>query len=205
MINTLLSALLQLALFTLIPLIVYLIHKRKWAGFAEYIGLTPSTSKANLLALGITAILAVPIIVMGLLDESFLEVLTDPNSVTGSIKQMGPGLPAVFTILIMAVVKTALAEEIFFRGFVAKRLIALLGFRVGNWLQALLFGLIHFLLFLSITDNPLFLAMILIFPTVGAYLKTYLNEKVANGSIIPGWIAHAAGNITAYTFVAFVV
>lgn len=205
MINTLLSALLQLAFFTLIPLIVYLIHKRKWAGFAKYIGLTPSTSKANLLALGVTAILAIPIIVMGLLDESFLEVLTDPKSVTGSIKQMGPGLSAVFTILIMAVVKTALAEEIFFRGFVAKRLIALLGFRAGNWLQALLFGLIHFLLFLSITDNPLFLAMILIFPTVGAYLKTYLNEKLANGSIIPGWIAHAAANITAYSFVTFVV
>ena len=205
MINTLFSAILQLLVFSLIPLLVYLIRYRKLAGFLDYIGLKPSPLKANMLALLITALIALPIIVIGILDEQFLTVLTDPKSVTGQIRQIADPGQTIITVLIMAILKTALAEEIFFRGFVAKRLIALLGFQAGNWLQAVLFGLLHGVLFLSVTDNPLFIAVIFIFPTLGAYFKAYLNEKLANGSIIPGWIAHASGNLVAYSYVAFFV
>ncbi|MEQ9149605.1 MAG: CPBP family intramembrane glutamic endopeptidase, partial [Cytophagales bacterium] len=92
------------------------------------------------------------------------------------------------------------AEEILFRGFIAKRFISMLGFRKGNLLQAVLFGVIHSLLFLSITQNILFLLLIFIFPFTVAMVITWLNEKQANGSILPGWLAHASGNLLSYLF-----
>ena len=203
MINTVISALMQVCIFTLIPLVVYLIKRKQFKGFFEYIGLKKSTRKANFLALLLMVLLASPILFLVLIDDNFKEILTNPESVSGSIRQMGFGAGAVATILVVAIIKTGLAEEILFRGFIAKRLIAVTNYKTGNWIQAILFGLIHTLLFYKITSNPLFLAIIFIIPTIGAYLKVHLNEKLANGSIIPGWIAHATANVISYSLIAF--
>ena len=140
-----------------------------------------------------------------MVDDGFREIMTDPKSVSGHIKSLGLGTEAIVIILATAVFKTALAEEIFFRGFLAKRLIAITTFQIGNALQGAIFGIIHTLVFLTITQNWLFLALICLLPGLGAWCKTYLNEKMADGSIVPGWIAHASGNIISYSFVAFVL
>jgi membrane protease YdiL (CAAX protease family) len=58
--------------------------------------------------------------------------------------------PSAFAIIVVvAFIQTGLAEELLFRGFMAKRLIALLGFQRGNALQALLFVAPHLLLFVG--------------------------------------------------------
>jgi uncharacterized protein len=204
MANELISAILQILVFSLIPFLVYVIKARKVKGFLNYVGLKKSTTKANLLGLAVTIVMAGPLLALILTKEEFRKIMTNPESVSGKIREMGVGVEAIVIILIAAIFKTALSEEIFFRGFLAKRLIAVTNFQTGNIIQAIIFGLIHTLLFMSITDNIFFLAAIFIFPTLGAYLTTYLNEKVGNGSIIPGWIAHATANLISYGTILFI-
>lgn len=199
MVNVLISAILQILVFTSIPFLVYVIRKKTTKGFLKYIGLKKSTRKANLLALLVMVLLVAPLLLLVFTNEEFKGIMTNPESVTGKIKQIGLNVEGIITILIAAILKTSLSEEIFFRGFLAKRLISVTNFQIGNILQAVVFGIVHTLLFMTITENVLFLVVIFIFPTVGAYLKTYINEKIANGSIIPGWIAHGTANLISYS------
>jgi membrane protease YdiL (CAAX protease family) len=205
MINGIISALLQIFVFTMIPFIVYIISKKSRKGFFEYIGLKKSNKKANLFAVLLALIIAVPMLLLTLFHTEFYEIMTSPDSVAGKFRQMGFSLSTVLLIGIAAIFKTALAEEILFRGFIAKRIIALTGYQTGNIIQALLFGVLHTLLFMIITTNPLFLAFIFIFPSIGAYLNVYLNEKMADGSIIPSWISHATANLISYSVIGFLI
>jgi membrane protease YdiL (CAAX protease family) len=102
------------------------------------------------------------------------------------------GLPSV---LVYAFLGTALSEEIFFRGFLAKRLINKLGFRTGNLIQGILFGLIHvvFMLLANISGT-IILIIIGVFTGLIGWFMGYINEKMANGSILPGWIIHGFAN-----------
>lgn len=204
MVNELISAIFQILVFTSIPFFVYLIKTKSAKGFLNYIGLKQSTRKGNLLALLVMVLLVAPLLILTFTNEEFRRIMTNPESVTGKIKQMGIGIEAIVTILVAALLKTSLSEEIFFRGFLAKRLIAVTNFQIGNIIQAVVFGIIHTLLFMSITGNALFLIVIFVFPTVGAYFKTYINEKLAGGSIIPGWIAHGTANLVSYSAILFI-
>ncbi|CAN0576974.1 unnamed protein product [Ectocarpus sp. 12 AP-2014] len=203
MINETIGALLQVLIFTLIPFLVYFIKKKSAKGFLEYIGLKKSTQKANYLAVLACLVIAAPIFILTLASPDFKEIMVDPTSITGKFRQMGLGFNSLIILLLIAVFKTSFAEEVLFRGFIGKRLINLLGFQKGNLLQALIFGIIHTALFAVITANILFLTLIFILPSIGAYISGYLNEKLANGSIIPGWISHALANILAYSFIGF--
>ncbi len=205
MLNEAIGAILQVIAFSLIPLLVYLVQNKKTQGFLENIGLYGSNANANFYAFLTSLVFLVPMIIMTMVNSDFREIMFDPMSITGKIRLMGFGTEAVGTILIIALIKTALAEEIFFRGFLAKRLIRTLGFPVGNWIHAIIFGLIHAALFATITSNILFLAVIFVFPTIGAYLMAYLNEKMAEGSIMPGWISHACANVLSYSIVGFLL
>jgi membrane protease YdiL (CAAX protease family) len=205
MINETIGALLQIIIFTLIPFLVYLIKNKSKNGFLTYIGLKKSTKKANYLATLACLIFVLPMIILILVNSEFKEIMFDPNSITGKFRQMGVGLNSIILLLIMAIFKTSLSEEILFRGFIAKRLISLLGFQKGNILQSILFGIIHTALFAIITSNIFFLLVIFIIPSIGAYVSVYLNEKIGNGSIFPGWISHGLANILTYTIVGFIL
>ena len=205
MINEFISAILQIVVFTSIPFLAYLFKARSTKGFWDYIGLKRSARKANLAALLVAVLLVGPLLLLVFVSEEFRAIMLDPESVTGRIKQMGIGIEAAVTIPIAALLKTSLSEEIFFRGFLAKRLIAVTTFQIGNVIQAVVFGLIHILLFTTITHNPFFLVIIFVFPALGAYFQTHINEKWADGSIIPGWIAHGMANLVSYSFVLFAV
>lgn len=204
MATELISSILQILLFTSIPFLVYVIKKKTSKDFLNFIGLKKSIRKANLLALLVMVVLVAPLLILIFLNEEFKAIMINPESVTGKIKHMGISMEAIITILIVAILKTSLSEEIFFRGFLAKRLIAVTNFQTGNILQAVVFGIIHTLLFMSITANAFFLAVIFVFPTIGAYLTTYINEKLGEGSIIPGWIAHGTSNLVSYSVILFV-
>jgi len=202
-----LSAFLQLIVFTIIPFILYLLSRRKFKGFWSYIGLKKSNSKANIAALFIALLMIVPILIMINLSPTFKETMLHPQSVTGSIKILARPLPIIIAIFFTAIFKTALAEEIIFRGFLAKRLISWLGFHWGNFIQAVLFGALHGALFygIGITENLLLLSFFFLIPGLGAWLKVYVNEKMANGSIVPGWITHGTANVVSYSYVAFMI
>ena len=106
----------------------------------------------------------------------------------------------------IACFKTSLSEEILFRGFIAKRLIAKLGYQRGNILQATIFGLIHLALFLALIGPQLpFLIGIFVFSGLAGYIMQHINEKHSAGSIIPGWLAHGFGNTVSYLVIAFLM
>ncbi|MEP1140478.1 MAG: CPBP family intramembrane glutamic endopeptidase [Balneola sp.] len=205
MISELISTILQLFVFTLIPFLAYIISKRKAKGVFEYIGLKKSNRKANMWAVITSLIFFIPPLLLVIFNNSFFEIMNNSESMTGKFREMGFGAEALFLIIIIAVFKTSLAEEILFRGFVAKRLIAITSYKTGNILQTLIFGAIHTALFLTISSNVFFLAFIFVFPALGAYVSVYINEKLADGSIIPGWISHGLANVLSYSIIGFLV
>lgn len=203
--NEIIGVVAQIIIFTSIPFVVYLVTKKTTKGFFNYIGLKKSIKRANILAVAACLLFVIPPLVLTFVNDDFKQIMLEPSSVTGKFNQMELGLPSIFLLLIIAIFKTALAEEILFRGFVAKRLISVFGYLKGNLFQAFLFGIIHTGLFAMTTQNPLFLMTIFIIPSIGAFVSVYLNEKLANGSIIPGWISHGLANVLSYGIVGFLI
>lgn len=204
-INEIIGTVVQIIAFALIPFLFFLIKRKTTNGFFDYIGLKRSTEKANSLALFASLLFAAPALILTFFSEDFRQIMLDPGSITGKFRQMGFGFQPVVILLTIAIFKTALAEEIFFRGFVAKRLLSATGFVKANLIQAAIFGIVHTALFAIITKNPLFLTVIFIIPAAGAYVSVCLNEKVGNGSIVPGWISHGLANVVSYAIVGFLV
>ena len=145
-------------------------------------------------------------LILALVSADFKDIMLDPNSITGKFRQMGLTTNSILLMLMIALFKTSLAEEILFRGFLAKRLISIAGFiKETYYKQPFFFGIIHTVLFSLVTNNLIFLLVIFVVPGAGGYVSVYLNEKLGNGSIIPGWISHGLANILAYGIVGFVL
>ena len=95
----------------------------------------------------------------------------------------------------LAFVRTALSEEILFRGFLLKRIQNRTGFKMANAIQAILFGLMHGLPFgLTTKSVGVFLLLTILPGLFGAY-QGWLNEKRCNGSILPSWLLHSCMNL----------
>lgn len=205
-INELISAILQLGLFTLVPFIVFQFRNNKSVNFTSYIGLCAPTRKSILLSIVTVIILIIGAVGVIFLNEDLKAMVFAPGSVTGKLRRMGFGAETLTILLIIALVKTSLSEEIFFRGFIAHRLTSGLGFNAGNLIQALIFGSIHLLLFWKLVGAlPFPLTFIFVFSTFGGWVIGYIKDKYANGSIIPGWIAHGIANVSSYSIIAFVM
>jgi len=204
--NHVISAILQVLAFTLIPFIFYLFRKDKTISFFKYIGLYKPSGKSIVYVLLIVILFLVAGVGLAVIDDGIRAMLLSPNSVTGQLRLMGLSATTILVLLIIALIKTSLAEEILFRGFIARQLIARLGFKTGNVLQATLFGLIHLILFWALTKSSLIpLLFIFVFSTMAGLTIGYIKVKHANGSIVPGWVAHGVGNMLSYYIIAFVI
>lgn len=200
------SAIVQVIVLSLIPFIFFLFRKDKSVTFPQYLGLYNPPKRAVIFGL-ITSLLFL-LIGIGLffIDDDARRSLLTANSMPRKLQATGISGTSIAVLLIVALVKTSLAEEIFFRGFIAKRLIAGFDFSTGNLIQSILFGLIHLVLFAFLTDMKVLpLILIFILTTLVAWTIGYINEKKANGSIVPGWMAHGLGNAMAYYILAFVI
>lgn len=121
--SVILSSILQVFVFTMVPFIAYLISYRKVRGFGKYIGFHRPEKKAMLYA---TLFVLVTIPLGPLIRYYFpaiQEITSAKGTVTGHLQTVGLSFSSIILIGVMAFVKTGLAEEIFFRGFLAKRLI----------------------------------------------------------------------------------
>jgi len=206
MLNEILATVFQILVVVLVPFLFYVVKYKTIDGFFKYIGLKATTRKA--LVLSFFAMLAVLAGTIGIvaLNHDIKEALTSQYAVGGKLKQMGLQPLSITLLLIIALFRTSLAEEIFVRGFIAKRLINRLGFQWGNLLQAALFGLIHLIMMFMLSRlNAFSLLYSFIVPGVAGYIIGYINEKTGKGSILPGWIAHGAGNMISYYLLAFVL
>ncbi len=186
--NQALNSIVQLALFTFIPFIWYILCNRKCSGFFQWIGLNiPSVIDKTLLKFTASAIAAFTVISAGILYS-----LKGTDTAAGTFSGMGiAGLPHA---MIYAFITTALSEEILFRGFLLKRLSGKFGFPVGNLVQSILFGLLHGVMFCSLI-NSVKIVLITAFTGLIAWCMGYVNEKNAGGSIMPGWIIHGIANL----------
>lgn len=205
-INELISAVLQVIVFSLIPFIAFLLRRDKNVSFFQYIGLYRPSGRAVKYSTAASLLFVIAGVVMIFVDEGIREIVINPPSVTGNIRAADSIGVAIALIGIIAVVKTAFAEEVFFRGFIAKRLMALWGFTTGNLVQSLIFGLVHLFLFWWLMNPTLFVVLfIFALSTIAGWVIGLIKEKYADGSIIPGWIAHALGNTISYTIIVFLV
>ena len=193
----------QLLLATLIPFIMYLAKHKTNKGFLEYVGLYNINGRKVLLYSGLFAIISFILMVGPMILFLRSGALKSDLFVQAALKQQGLNLQSIITLFIMAIFKTSLSEEIFFRGFIGKRLINKFGFNTGNSTQAVLFGLVHSILGFQMGTTNL---LILVASTaVVGYLLGYLVEKIGNGSIVPSWITHASSNCISFYIFAFVV
>jgi len=200
------SAVLQVMVFSLIPFFFFLFRKDQSITFFKYIGFYKPTTKSIALVLVVILISITSMISLAFVNDGIKQSMLSPASVTGKFRGMGFSGAAVISLLIMALIKTSLSEEIFFRGFLGKRLINKLGFKVGNLIQAIIFGLIHLLLFWFLTKTTFIpLIVIAFFSTLMGWIIGFIKEKYANGSIIPGWVAHGLGNTISYFVIAFIL
>lgn len=196
--NILLSAVIQLLLFTIIPFVWWLIKARRQERFFSWLGLRHIVIKdkrAFVVSFFMSFIL---LLVPGLI---FILTLADRSNIAAT-QFAGKGISAVLQVLIHAFIQTGLSEEILFRGFLAKRLIKHLRFTAGNTIQALLFGLLHGLMLFSYAGLLSAVAVTLITATAG-WMMGYINEKQSGGSIISSWLLHALGNMTVAILMMF--
>lgn len=199
LINEIISTILQILVFIAIPFFVYLIANRRVKGFFDYIGLRKPETRTMIYAVVCAVAFVLPALLLVFFSSSILEAATAPNTVIGKLRANGLSATTFILLIVKALIQTALTEEILFRGFIGKRLIGWLGFTTGNLLQALLFGAMHLLIFAG-QEFSLALAIgVVIYPAIGGWIMGYLNERVGNGSILPGWLMHALTNLIAYS------
>ena len=193
------GVILQVGIVVLVAAAVWALFGRKQCGFQRYVGLIAAPGRAILL--GALAGVALPLLMLAI--PSFREMASGPDTVVGSAaRELGP-TAAIAVLLLLAIFKTAFAEELLFRGLIGKRLIAWLGFQAGNAVQAALFAAVHLLIF-TVAARPDLLSGAAFIALVGAggWVNGWLNERPGGGSILPSWTAHATANSITYLFVA---
>lgn len=197
LISEVLSSVIQVVIFSLIPCIWWFVTARKKQNFFQWIGMKKFGGEKSLQNAGWIVLTIIGFELVGAVE---LYSLNDVSTATSIYS--GMGLSALPAIIVYAVFHTSLSEEILFRGFLLKRIGNKFGFAIGNAIQALLFGLLHGALF--ITEAGVVRALLLvIFTGAIAWVMGYINEKKANGSICPSWIIHGVTNIISGVCSAF--
>lgn len=182
------NGIIQVVLFTLIPLIWWLVTARKKENFFAWLGIKKPAVKDK--KKWIFAMFIIALICWGL--GQFAVFLRGPMAAADS-QYKGMGAVAIPSVLDYAFIQTALSEEILFRGFLLKRLVSKFGFVRGNIAQAVIFGAVHLLM---VWGHASFFAglIIVVYPMVVAVVFAYMNEKMSGGSILPSWMIHGLLN-----------
>lgn len=182
------GSIIQIAVFTAIPLIWWIISARKQTSFFHWIGLKGVRNAKKGLLYKWMGITAAAFIFLSLFILSMVSGVKTATSVFH-----GLGVSALPAAIVYAFFNTALPEEILFRGFLLKRLSGKFGFKTGNILQSILFGALHGIMFISLTGTLKAMLIVLFTGAIG-WCMGYLNEKQAEGSILPGWLIHGIAN-----------
>lgn len=197
-VSTLFSSVVQLVLFSVVPFVWWLVRNRQ-TPFFQWIGLKKVDVDNGKAVRRYIVSLSLVFIVLSIVVLSAFKNVPMATDVF-----RGLGGKAIPAILVYAGIGTALSEEVLFRGFLLKRLQGVFGFLYGNTIQALLFGLVHGVLFFYIAD--VFIALVATVFTVSiAWGMGYVNEKKAGGSILPSWIIYCVSNVFSGICSAFLI
>lgn len=206
-ISSITTTIINLIVFSILPIIWWFFRHRKEEGFFRWIGLFKPQLNNKLWVLLLFAILYYFFYNFDFtqfVDSKTLAYIENSSSVSAN-SFAGIGAVAILPALIENFIANGVAEEILYRGFLCKRLCEKAGVVKGIILQAVLFGLMHNILYvLAGLDVGLWYhTLTFIFTGIGALLLGWLNEKIYNGSIIPSILLHGAGNFIASMLVAF--
>ena len=201
------TAIVNLILFSLIPFVWWFFRHRKETGFFKWIGLYKPERRSGwpfLLVFAVGYYFFYNFDYTRLIPAETLASLESSEAVSANAFA-GLGAAAILPALIQNFIANGVAEEILYRGFLCKRFCGRLGSLRGIVLQAVLFGLMHNALFLiaGVDVGLWYHTLMFVFTGMGALLLGLLNEKLFNGSIIPGILLHGAGNFLASMLVAF--
>lgn len=196
-INKIINSLLEIILFSLLPFLFWYFSARKQERFTEWIGLK-KIKGAKKTALAIIIVTTFYLLISLILLNSLKNI---ENATTEFQGLRFAALPAIF---IYAVFNTSFPEEVLFRGFILKRLANKLGFTKANFIQGILFGLLHGVMFFPLVGN-LKSILIILLTSLAAFAMGYVNEEISGGSIIPSWIIHAISNLIAGLYAAFYI
>lgn len=205
--SSVLTAIINLIAFSLIPLVWWLCRYRK-KGFFKWIGIYKPQLKCQWWLLLIFAVLYnffYNFDFTQFVDANTLDYIENSSSVSVNAFA-GIGVAAIFPALIENFIANGVAEEILYRGFLCKRFCNKFGDVQGILLQAILFGLMHNAIYLlaGLSVGIWYHTLTFVFTSTGALLLGWLNEKLFNGSIIPSIILHGAGNFITTMLIAFV-
>lgn len=189
--NITFSSFIQLIVFSIIPFVWWLFTARK-ISFFKWLGLRKPIFNISVIKL-VILILAIASFYTALMAYIMNNIM--PSTQTASSQFSEKGIGALPLILIYAVIQTSLSEEIFFRGFLGKRFNHKFGFKIGNVIQAISFGLLHGIPFGIVTENIFVLVLLVLFPGIIGWFQGWMNEKCSSGSILPSWGLHAMMNI----------
>lgn len=206
-ISSLLTAIINLIVFSSIPLIWWFCRYRKKEKFFKWIGIYKPQLKSKWWLLLVFAVLYYFFYNFDftqLVDANTLAYIENSSSVSVNAFA-GIGVAAIFPALIENFIANGVAEEILYRGFLCKRFCNKLGDIQGILLQGLLFGLMHNVIYLlaGLNVGIWYHTLTFVFTGTGALLLGWLNEKIFNGSILPSILLHGAGNFIATMIVAF--
>lgn len=197
--NVIVNSILQVVFFSIIPLLWWLLTSRKKESFFKWIGLKKPIIKGSMLKF-IALILVISVGYIFLTSIIMNKLMSNTDMATNQFYKQG--WIALPSILFYAVIQTGLSEEVFFRGFLGKRLINKYGFIVGNTVQAIIFGFLHGIPFGVATGNILVAILLTLLPCAFGMFQGWINEKYSSGSIIPSWIIHSLMNILSALSVA---
>lgn len=201
------TAISNLIVFSIIPLIWWLIRHRKECNFFKWLGFIKPKLNSKwwvLIVFAIVYYFVYQFDFTAFISKESLETVQNSGSVTSNA-YAGLGVAAIIPAFITNFIANGVGEEILYRGFLNKRLCNKLGAVKGSILQAVLFGLMHNGLYLlaGIPVGMDYHIYMFLFTGGAALLLGFLNEKIYNGSIIPSILLHGAGNFIGSMLVAF--
>lgn len=199
---TFISSFVQLGIALLIPAIWWAVATKRRLEFATWIGLYVPMWKVGPVQRVSQKQLGIALACWVAVSLASLRIASSVWGALATSRFIGAGLLAIVPILLYAFIQTGLAEELFFRGFLAKRLCASFGFSLGNAIQAIVFALLHLLLFINYLP-VLSLIAITVLSGINGWIMGWLNEQAAGGSVLPSWMLHSLANLLVALGTAF--
>ncbi|WP_230874935.1 CPBP family intramembrane glutamic endopeptidase [Lysinibacillus cavernae] len=198
MIESMISAVLQVMLFSVLPFIWWFCTAKKEQSFLTWLGF----QKPIIMDKGRFALFFVLSSVVLVVPNTALILFYIDRSLVAANQFAGLGLAGVIPALFYAIIQTGLSEEILFRGFLLKRLAKSFGFHVGNLLQSIVFGCVHGAMLWSAL--PVLVILLVVLSTgLAGYVMGWLNERIAGGSIVASWSLHSIVNLIAASLFMF--
>ncbi len=208
------SALSQVAVVIGVACLIYGFHwlffRRHLAGQSlyKYLGLNSTRTQIDkvfwAIWFGLTTFAILSIIIEFRFSETFRQMLMSDSSPYGKILKTGFDSTTILKGLIYCFIQASFSEELLFRGLIAKRLFRVLGYFFGNVLQALIFWLMHLIIFRLVAGEWFSFLQLVIFATsfsLGIILG-FANYRKGGEGIAPSWILHGTANFASFLTLA---